>query len=434
MVPFLFTVSPCHAERIGYGTGFFVTSDGYFITCHHVVAGAGKIRVKLGDKEFSAKIIQLDQANDLALLKVEGTDFTWLKIGSGSQVNRGNRVLTIGFPNPAVQGEAAKLNDGIVSSPSGIKDDPRFYQVSVPVQPGNSGGPLVIENAAEVVGIITMRLNDATTLKQSGMVPQNVNFALKSDYIPGLLYSVSAVKESLVRNQEPAGLEEKPLSRIENAVGLIIVSIDGSGSDGNWVIPKPRPEEDVAKMILEFINLGNSGTNGNQIKFFADPVNYFDKGNLSLDKVKSDLQKYQSRWNILRRYQILGNVTVAKGTQGEYIAECALRYEVESNKPESAQGTVMNQYRVRFDDKGHPLIHDVKSLRVRLASPNNRVQDFLSLRQSPNSKDDSNLIGRLAPDEGFVIVLEASKGDFYFVITNRGEVGFVHKSYVRIDD
>src|SRR5207249_3907696 len=102
--------------------------------------------------------INRDAANDLAILKVEGKSRA-LPVAASRIVQLGEPVFTIGFPNVALQGFEPKLTRGEVSSLAGIQDDPRYFQISVPVQPGNSGGPLV-DSRGNVVGIVGMRMDD----------------------------------------------------------------------------------------------------------------------------------------------------------------------------------------------------------------------------------------------------------------------------------
>src|SRR5208282_2594685 len=103
--------------------------------------------------------------------------FPALSISRAESADLGQEVFTIGFPNIVMQGIAPKYTDGKISSLAGMMDDPTEYQISVPVQPGNSGGPLCDANG-QVVGIVVARLNDLTVLQASGAVPQNVNYAV----------------------------------------------------------------------------------------------------------------------------------------------------------------------------------------------------------------------------------------------------------------
>src|SRR5439155_5078092 len=124
---------------ISSGTGFFVSEDGFLVTNEHVVRNASQIRLVTAAGLISAKVVKVDAANDLALLKADGK-FSPLPIVTSRTVRLGNTVATVGFPNIGLQGFAPKLAKGEIASLSGASDDPRYFQISVPVQPGNSGG------------------------------------------------------------------------------------------------------------------------------------------------------------------------------------------------------------------------------------------------------------------------------------------------------
>jgi S1-C subfamily serine protease len=125
------------------------------------------------------------------LLKVAGK-FIPIPI-SKEDAALGDAVFTIGFPNVDLQGTQPKYTDGKISSLAGIKDDLRQYQISVPVQPGNSGGPLV-DSAGSVKGVIVARLNDIAVLETSGTIPQNVNYAVKAKYLRDFISTSPQVK------------------------------------------------------------------------------------------------------------------------------------------------------------------------------------------------------------------------------------------------
>ena len=201
------------------GTGFFVTEDGYLITNLHVVSGATTCMVKTRQGKLPARVVKRDEKNDLALLKVVG-NFSALPVGNSQQAKLGDAVFTIGFPNMDVQGIEPKLTRGDINSLAGIKDDPRHFQISVPVQPGNSGGPLV-DAAGNVVGVVTMRLGDWRTLKLTGALPQNVNYAVKSSHVRELLSGVPEAAQKL----KPVGTArkfEEIAKQAEGAVGIVL--------------------------------------------------------------------------------------------------------------------------------------------------------------------------------------------------------------------
>jgi S1-C subfamily serine protease len=170
------------------GTGFFITDNGYLLTCFHVVTNATSIQVGTKHGLFNAELVQSDPDKDIALLKVVGT-FSSLPLTSGNSVNFGEAVFTIGFPRPTVQGWEPKLTRGEISSLSGFQDDTNEYQISVPTQPGNSGGALLDEHG-NVVGIIAATLAASDADLSHRIAPENVNYAIKSSGVRTFLDSV----------------------------------------------------------------------------------------------------------------------------------------------------------------------------------------------------------------------------------------------------
>jgi S1-C subfamily serine protease len=171
---------------------------------------------------FPADLVQSDPTHDVALLKVTGS-FASLPLVPGNSVKLGESVFTIGFPNPQVQGLRPKLTRGDISSLAGAQDDPGKYQISVPVQPGNSGGALLDENG-NVVGIVAARLSDWAAVRTSGMTAQDVNYAVKSSYAKTLL---DAEQESPVNLKPPYSSGNRKFEDVvqasQDAVALVLV-------------------------------------------------------------------------------------------------------------------------------------------------------------------------------------------------------------------
>jgi S1-C subfamily serine protease len=166
------------------GTGFALTSDGYIITNDHVINDATKIIIKgiNGDfsKSYKAKIIVADKNNDLAIIKID--DYTFNSLGtipyviSNKSCDVGCSIFCLGYPLRASMGDEVKLTNGIISSKSGFQGDITSYQISAPVQPGNSGGPLFDEKG-NLVGVVNSRHLGA----------ENVAYAIKISYLLNLI-------------------------------------------------------------------------------------------------------------------------------------------------------------------------------------------------------------------------------------------------------
>lgn len=203
------------------GTAFAVSNSGYFLTSAHVVQEVQCIELYGGGNIYPARVIKVDHANDVALLKVEGT-FSVLPLVLSGSVKLGTEVFTIGFPNVGIQGLSPKLTKGEISSLAGVQDDPRYFQISTPVQPGNSGGPLV-DMQGKVIGIIAAIMNQEVALETTGTLAQNVNYAVKSSYILPLLEAVPGLSDEVASDgrNNPLSTEEA-IARAEKATFLLV--------------------------------------------------------------------------------------------------------------------------------------------------------------------------------------------------------------------
>ena len=114
-----------------------------------------------------------------------------------------------------------KLTDGIISAESGIKDDPRVYQISVPVQAGNSGGPL-LNDFGEVVGIVTSKLHAVKMFQWTGDLPENVNYAVKIHYLKALIEGTPYKEPTITELPRKKGNLEELVERLKNSVFIII--------------------------------------------------------------------------------------------------------------------------------------------------------------------------------------------------------------------
>ena len=202
------------------GAGFFVTEDGCLLTCYHVVENAARIAIRTKAGTFPATLVKADKANDVALLKVAGT-FAALPVAPSRGVKPGAPVFTIGFPTIELRGFSPKLAKGEISGLNGMQDDPREFQISVPVRPGNAGGPLV-NGCGNVVGIVEAQVADVAAPEITAPLPQNANYAMKSSVVNVLLESVPEVCAKL---KEPNRTEEKfedAARDAGNAIALVL--------------------------------------------------------------------------------------------------------------------------------------------------------------------------------------------------------------------
>jgi S1-C subfamily serine protease len=165
------------------GTGFVINAAGAAVTNYHVVQQCGAVSFQLnGEDTLSATVAASDPMNDLALLKVSGKPSAAAVFQDDERVHAGDDVIVFGYPLLGQLSSAGNLTKGSVTALSGLRDDTRFFQMSAPIQLGNSGGP-VLNASGRVIGVVTAKLNAGQELKSSGDITQNVNFALKASVL-----------------------------------------------------------------------------------------------------------------------------------------------------------------------------------------------------------------------------------------------------------
>jgi len=185
------------------GTGFVVSKSAHIVTNNHVVANCvGDIHGNLaGQAPVKLRVVSADEENDLGLLqgpkKFKEKD---IATNRASAVNSGDQVVAIGYPLHGLLTSDLTVTTGIISSLAGLHNDTRFLQISAPVQPGNSGGPLH-DGSGNVVGVVSAKLDALRMVKATGDIPQNVNFAIKTGALRDFLDN-SAVP---YQTTEPSG-------------------------------------------------------------------------------------------------------------------------------------------------------------------------------------------------------------------------------------
>ena len=211
-------------EAQGTGTAFLV-SDRHVVTNFHVIDGANAYYIALGTVEkdlYKTEVRIEDPTNDLAVLEI--TDSAWRPQRhfrlAPDLPDLGSEVFTIGFPLAQEMGLDPTLTTGVVSRLSGMDDDARLLQVTAPIQPGNSGGPLLNDDG-EVVGVIASSLSFEFMLEQRGVAPQNVNFAIKSELLSPMLNSLWQTSKRPVTGRGMSRVEL--IEQASESIGMLIV-------------------------------------------------------------------------------------------------------------------------------------------------------------------------------------------------------------------
>jgi len=159
------------------GTGFLIAANGVVLTNSHVVRSCRAVKVRVDGVDSPATVTAQDPSNDLAILRFQAAQNLRALSFRSTSPRLAEPVAALGFPLPGVLAPTVGASTGSISALAGIQGDARFLQISAPIQPGNSGGPL-IDSKGAVLGVIVGKLNALRVANVTGDIPQNVNFAI----------------------------------------------------------------------------------------------------------------------------------------------------------------------------------------------------------------------------------------------------------------
>lgn len=221
------------------GSGFFITKSGHVLTNHHVIGQCKNITVgKNSITQIPARILNVDRNNDLALLQISNSiNFLNAKenliqklrieivpIASNGllrseDVRLGENVLVAGYPFGEIFSNTIKVTKGIVSADRGFSNNFNQFQIDAAVQPGNSGGPIYDENG-NIIGLVVAQLNKVKFAENTGSMPENVNFGIKSSTIRQFLKLSGLVSKSSSKNYK---ISTEQLAEIAKRQSLMII-------------------------------------------------------------------------------------------------------------------------------------------------------------------------------------------------------------------
>ena len=271
------------------GTCFVVHPDCLALTSAHLVDGADEINVRLASgKTVPASLEHISRSLDVAVLKLAASGVPYIELAERDNLRVGDPVFTLGFPVPELLGEEAKYAEGSVSSLSGIAGEASLMQISVPVQPGNSGGPLV-NRRGEVVGIIAASASVRRFIEETGTLPQNVNWAVHSGYArelfdqPPALPRISSKADAISRARSATCFVSAFTTAGEGA------AIPSSGAESVFQAWRDGNFDVCIRLADHYLGQPGAGDDALKIQFFKGRC-YLQKGDykmavFELDKV-----------------------------------------------------------------------------------------------------------------------------------------------------
>ena len=176
---------PCANAQVSTGTAFSVAPQ-LLITNHHVISGCRSVSVVTPEGLRAASVVSSAASIDLALLRVFGMRGAVANLRTPRSVALGETVSVFGFPLTGTLSSSGNFTGGLVSSLQGLRNAAGEIQITAPVQPGNSGGP-VMDASGLVVGVVQSKLDAVRAAVLTGDMPQNVNFAVALDVLADFL-------------------------------------------------------------------------------------------------------------------------------------------------------------------------------------------------------------------------------------------------------
>ena len=233
----------------GAGSGVVISSDGYILTCAHVVSGASNVTVTIGDTDYAATVVGEDSTSDIAVLKIDATGLTPATMGDSDALTVGDNVLAVGNPlgelgGTVTSGIVSALNRSVSIQSSGSVNTMSLIQMDASVSPGNSGGGLFNMNG-ELVGVVNAKSSDSDAEGLGFAIPINdamkvAKDLLENGYVTGRPYmgiTYLAVTDAQTAQQLGVNaygiyvadvVKGGPADQAGMKVGDRIVSIDGT--------------------------------------------------------------------------------------------------------------------------------------------------------------------------------------------------------------
>jgi Trypsin-like peptidase domain len=342
---------PVFGEEMKSGSGFIFHPEGYILTNNHVVADSTEHIVILSNgNRVPAKVVATDPNIDLALLKIPGSNFPVLPLGESRKISVLDTVVAMGFPMFSTIGYDVSAYDGRINAIR-QSEHVRLLQIDANINPGNSGGPL-LNDRGEVIGVVVSKLNAMELAKTMGAIPERINFAIPIDEA-----------RSMVRMAYPAGFtpsrrtvplrDQEIFAQSKDATVLILSpkktqtaeEISGrpqspqnapsseflSGQKTRPVAMKPS----LLAFVQAFIQSGASDRLDSIMQFYAQKVNYYDKGAVDGDFILSDLSDFRRRWP-RREYQLLDTPIARAGPESnQFLVSYRVGYVLADRRKET---------------------------------------------------------------------------------------------------
>jgi hypothetical protein len=301
-VALVLSVLPAFAAS--FGSGFIISDSGHIVTCDHCVPEGARIAVLTHDGlSHEATVVFRNAELDLACLKIDTPTKIHLPIGDSTAAKILDPVYVFGFPLPSAIGSELSASLGSLNAIRS-KDGLHLLQIDAPVNPGNSGGP-VLNGVGAVVGIAVSKLDPLKVIEQLGTIPERINFA-----VPSSVLRTELQRNGVTFTSPTASRDLDSLRTLATAATVQIVAAPAGPKEE--LIDPLMPDSELSPMAItaraavDYVLRGNSADLDVELSIYAPKVDYYDRGLRDIAFIRDDLSALRKRWP--ERYYVITSV------------------------------------------------------------------------------------------------------------------------------
>lgn len=269
----------------GFGTGFAINESGMIVTCAHCVPAGQDVTVLTSDgKSHDGTVVFRDETEDIACVKIDSKTPHYLPIGDSGTLKPLDEVFVFGFPLPSTLGGEISAARGTFNSMR-TDNGQQIMQVDVPLNEGNSGGPIVGRDA-RVVGVAVAKLDAVKMLREQGIIPERINFAIPSDAL------IRALRDQAIQ-YETAGANRTIETHRDQAIASTVQIITADQPEPSSA--SRDTEAVLARACKTYVESGSEPPQ-QQLSKFSPRADFYDKGVISRKEIAAELEEYAKRW------------------------------------------------------------------------------------------------------------------------------------------
>ena len=299
-----FVFGALNSHAASFGSGFIISDTGHIVTCDHCVPDGSRIAVLTQDGlSHEATVVFRNAGLDIACLKIDKETKSYITIGDSTTAKILDQIYVFGFPLPSAIGSELSASRGSLNA---IRNNEGLHllQIDAPVNPGNSGGP-VLNSTGAVVGVAVSKLDPLKSIDQLGTIPERINFAVPSSVLRAELQrnGVTFTSPSTPRDFESLrALASKATVQVVAASARPAEkAADSSLSQGGQSLSAI-----ITQAAIEYVLLGNSADLDSELSIYAPKVDYYDRGLRDIGFIRDDLSALRKRWT--ERYYVITSV------------------------------------------------------------------------------------------------------------------------------